>query len=169
MMTYDDRNLQMLFEELSEKNRKKSLRQAFRKAASYVRKTAVRNLKGSGLRTDRDLTKGIRPIVYKEKLGFRVTIGTKRANKNGKGEAGFHTNRRGLKKPVLIWGEEGTTDRYTKTRAFYKKKKGHFTGKMESYGFMRKTKDEVKDEVTNQLHDSIVEKITKTARKYGCK
>ena len=165
---YDDENLQRLFAEMDTKKRLKALKGAFRREANRVRKTAINNLRGS-IRTDRDLERGVRAIVFKRKAGFRVTIGTKKAGKSGK-EYGFHTNRRGQKKPVLIWAEEGTARRHTKTRTsfFVRSRKGHSTGRMKRYGFMLKTLNEVRDRVTDSLHSEVVNSIMKEAKKYGC-
>ncbi|MCM1022413.1 MAG: hypothetical protein NC403_09450 [Muribaculaceae bacterium] len=165
---YDDRELQRLFAELDERHRLRALKGAFRREANQVRKTAINNLRGS-IRSDRDLERGIRAIVFKRKAGFRVTIGTKKAGKSGK-EYGFHTNRRGLKKPVLIWAEAGTEKRYTKTKTkiFRRLRKGHYTGRMKRYGFMRQTLQQVRESVTEGLHNEIVNNITKVAKKYGC-
>ena len=160
MMTYDDRNLQRMFAELDSKHRIKALKGAFRRQASKVRRTAVNNLRGS-IRSQND-PKG---------LESGVTVGTKSANKKtGKGERGFHTNRRGLKKPILIWAEEGTKDRHTKTstKVFARSRKGHSTGRMKRYGFMRKTLNEMRGLITDSLRNEIIQSITRTAKKYGC-
>lgn len=169
-LNYDDANLQRLFAEMDAKQRLKALKGAFRKEANRVRKTALNNLRGS-IRTDKDMEKGVRAIVFKQKAGFRVTIGTKRATKAGGKEYGFHKNRQGLKKPILIWAEEGTEERRTKskTRIFVRIRKGHPTGRMKRYGFMRQTRDEVADSVNDSLHNEIVTSVTKIAEKYGCK
>lgn len=169
-LNYDDANLQRLFAEMDAKQRLKALKGAFRKEANRVRKTALNNLRGS-IRTDKDMEKGVRAIVFKQKAGFRVTIGTKRATKAGGKEYGFHKNRQGLKKPILIWAEEGTEERRTKskTRIFVRSRKGHPTGRMKRYGFMRQTRDEVADSVNDSLHNEIVTSVTKIAEKYGCK
>lgn len=168
---YDDTQLQKLFTEMDVKHRKRALKGAFRKEANQVRRTAINNLRSS-LHSNRDLEKGIRAIVFKKAAGFRVTIGTKKANrKTGKGEKGMHINRQGLKKPVLIWAEGGTEQRKTKTktRVFVRGRRGHNTGRMKRYGFMRKTQTDVRDKVTADLRNEIVESVTKTANKYGCK
>lgn len=169
-LNYDDANLQRLFAEMDAKQRLKALKGAFRKEANRVRKTALNNLRGS-IRADKDMEKGVRAIVFKQKAGFRVTIGTKRATKAGGKEYGFHKNRQGLKKPILIWAEEGTEERRTKskTRIFVRSRKGHPTGRMKRYGFMRQTRDEVADSVNDSLHNEIVTSVTKIAEKYGCK
>lgn len=178
MITFDAEKLGKLLEELEPKRRMQAVKGAFRKTAREVRNTAVSNLRASGLRSggdQRGLEKGIRALVYKRIAGARVTIGTKFANKKtGKGEAGFHSNRKGKKKPVLIWAEGGTEERHTATSKkwgklmMFRKKKGHATGKMRKYGFMEKTKAEVEGKVTDELRKQMEESIIKTAKKYGC-
>ena len=169
---YDDGNLQRLFAELEPKRRAQALRGGFRKAANNVRKKAVANLRSSSIRTDKDLEKGIRSSVFKRKAGFKVTIGTKKAGKNGKGESGMHLNRRGLKKPVLIWAEMGTAQRTTKSsggRRAARYRSAHNTGRMPRYGFMEKTRDQVRDTVTEDTHRQVAENVLRIAKKYGCK
>lgn len=171
---YDDSKLQQLFAELEPKRRLQALRGGFRKEASQVRKTAVNNLRSSGIKSSKVLEKGIRSVVFKRKAGFRVTVGTKRANKKGKGEAGFHTNRRGLKKPILIWAEEGTAERKTKPKQGSRRRaarlrSSHSTGRMKRYGFMEQTLNDVRNKVTNDLHEMVISNVEKIAKKYGCK
>lgn len=169
---YDDRNLQQLFAELEPKRRLQAVKGGFRKEANRVRKTAINNLRSS-IRTDKDLEKGVRAIVFKRKAGFRVTVGTK-AGKNGKGEAGFHTNRQGLKKPILIWAEDGTEERKTKSKQGTRRRAArlrasHRTGRMKRYGFMEQTLSSVRDTVTANIHEMVTENVQKVAKKYGCK
>ena len=168
-LNYDDENLQRLFAEMDAKHRLKALKGAFRREANQVRKTAINNLRGS-IRSDRDLESGVRAVVYKRTAGFRVTIGTKKASKAGGKEYGFHKNRQGLKKPILIWAEEGTEQRKTKTatKVFVRSRKGHSTGRMKRYGSMRQTRDDVGDTVTNNLHNELISSVEKVAKKYGC-
>ena len=169
---YDDRQLQQLFVELEPRRRKQALKGAFRKEANRVRKTAINNLRSSGIRTSRDLEKGIRAVVFKKTAGFRVTIGTKKANKAGKGERGYHLNRQGLKKPILIWAEKGTDSRYTKDgsrKRAARKRSAHYTGRMQRYGFMEQTLDDVRDSVTDDLHREVVNNVERISKKYGCK
>lgn len=170
---YDDRNLQRLFADMEPKRRLQAIKGGFRKEANLVRKIAINNLRNS-IRTDKDLEKGVRAIVFKRKAGFRVTVGTKKANKSGKGEAGFHTNRQGLKKPVLIWAEEGTDERRTKPKQGTRRRASrlrasHRTGRMRRYGFMAQTLRSVRDTVTDNVHKMVTENIEKIAKKYGCK
>ena len=170
---YDDSNLQQLFADLEPKRRLQAIKGGFRKEANRVRKTAINNLRSS-IRTDKDLEKGVRAIVFKRKAGFRVTVGTKKAGKNGKGEAGFHTNRQGLKKPVLIWAEDGTQERRTKPKQGTRRRAArlrasHRTGRMKRYGFMAQTLNSVRDTVTANIHEMVTENVQKVAKTYGCK
>lgn len=170
---YDDKNLQRLFAELEPKRRLQAIKGGFRREANQVRKTAINNLRSS-IQSNKDLEKGVRAIVFKRKAGFRVTIGTKRAGKNGKGEAGFHTNRQGLKKPVLIWAEEGTAERKTKPKQGTRRRAArlrasHRTGRMKRYGFMAQTLTGVRDTVTADIQKMVTENVEQVAKKYGCK
>ncbi len=170
---YDDKNLQRLFAELEPKRRLQAIKGGFRREANQVRKTAINNLRSS-IQSNKDLEKGVRAIVFKRKAGFRVTVGTKRAGKNGKGEAGFHTNRQGLKKPVLIWAEEGTAERKTKPKQGTRRRAArlrasHRTGRMKRYGFMAQTLSSVRDTVTADIHKMVTENVEQVAKKYGCK
>lgn len=166
-LSYDDRNLQRLFAAMEPKQRLRTMRGAFRREANRVRRIAINNLRES-IRTDKDMERGVRAVVFKNKPGFRVTVGTK-TTKRGK-SYGFHRNRRGLEKPVLLWAEDGTQPRYTRTRSkvYTRSRKGHYTGRMRSYRFMARTRDEVKDSVTESLHNELRERIIKDAKKYGC-
>ena len=170
---YNDENLQRLFAELEPKRRLQAIKGGFRKEANQVRKTAINNLRSS-IQSNKDLEKGVRAILFKRKAGFRVTVGTKRAGKNGKGEAGFHTNRQGLKKPILIWAEEGTKERKTKPKQGTRRRAArlrasHRTGRMKRYGFMAQTLNSVRDTVTDNIHKMVTENIEQVAKKYGCK
>lgn len=172
MIQYDDRNLQRLFTELTPKQRLRALKGAFRREANRVRRVAVNNLRSS-IRSDRDLERGVRALVWKRKAGFRVTVGTKQANKKtGKGERGYHVNRRGQKKPVLLWAESGTRLRRSKRATRYPVggswRIGKNRGRMKRYGFMAKTRDQVRDSVTDSLHNEIINNIKRVAKKYGC-
>lgn len=170
-ISYDCRNLQRLFEELTPKRRAQAIKGALRRAANTIRRVAVNNLRSS-LNSNRDLERGVRAIVWKRQAGFRVTVGPKAASrKTGKGERGYHTNRRGLKKPVLMWAEDGTDSRRTKskTRIFTRSRKGHSTGRMKRYGFMARTKSETEANVTSMLHTEIINNVKRVAKKYGCK
>lgn len=188
MLTLDEENLVRLFQELDPKRRAQATKGALRRAANLVKKEAVKNLKsskngkGKNINTASGLQKGIRRLIYRKTMGFRVTVGTARRGKSDKAFIyGYHQGRgyrramaRGVRKgfltsyekPVLIWAEDGTDDRSTKSRG---RKKGHFTGSMPRYGFMERTKVQMKDKVTDLLHKEINYSIQRIAKKYGCR
>lgn len=170
---YDDKQLQQLFAELDPKHRAQALKAGFRREANQVRKTVINNLRSS-VKSNKDLERGVRAIVFKRKAGFRITVGTKRAGKNGKGEAGYHTNRQGLKKPILIWAEEGTDERRTKPkqgtrRRADRRRDAHSTGRMRRYGFMSQTLNDARGTVMQDIHEMVLDNVHKVAQKYGCK
>ena len=163
-VTYDDSQLQRLFREMDPKRRTQALKGGFRKEANLVRKQAVISLRATGIRTDRDLEKGIRAVVFRRKPGFKVTVAARRGNMQGKGEKGMHMTRRGVKKPILVWAEMGTAMRRTKGG----KRASHSTGRMRKYGFMSDTLRQVRPLVTDDLHRMVRENVERIARKYGC-
>ncbi len=153
-----DQSFGSVYKALDLKAQRKAMRSAMRRESNRLRKKAVENLRGSGIGpgTKHNLSKGIRARVYPEKYGagFMVTVKPHKANRRtGQGEASMHTNRQGLKKPVLSWAEEGTDLRRTKTKTkiFTRKRKGHATGRMRRYGFMRKTDNQAEQIVEKNL------------------
>lgn len=183
-LQYDDRNLQKLFAAMDPKQRMKALKGAFRKEANRVRKAAVNNVRAS-IRSNRELEKGVRALVFKRKAGFRITVGTKPGSKKtGKGKAGYYVRQsirkkykddkerlKKYEKPVLMWADIGTAQRRTKsaTRIWTRSRKGHSTGRMKRYAIIAKTQNQVSDSVTDSLHKEVVDSIIRVSKKYGCK
>lgn len=170
-MTYDDSQLQRLFGELEEKRRVQALKGGFRRAANEVRKMAVNNLRRTGICNTGSLEKGIRALVFKRRAGFRVTVGTKRKSKAAVAKMSAEQKAREKKYVSLIWLEDGTAERYTKTgtKIRTRSRRGHYTGRVKRYGFMLRTKGEAERKVTDEIHKDVREYIVKTAKKYGCK
>ncbi len=179
VITYDDHDLQQLWKALSPKRRVQAMRGTMRSQANYVRKVAIGNLRSSGLRTDTDLERGVRAVVFEKKLGFRVTVGTKgrksRSNPSAR-TSGYHKNRRGRELPILIWAEDGTQERRTKRRGFLrgrwrafstKGRKG-YRGRMPRFAFMAKTKQETMATVISGYANAFRSTVEKTALRYGC-
>lgn len=172
VITYDDSNLQKLFAELSEKERLRAIKGAFRREANAVRRKVVLRLPDwtSG---KSDFEEGVRAIVFKKKAGFRVTVGTRGKKQRGGGIHlyGYHTNRRNLTLPILMWAEDGTAERHTRSQSiiYKRKRKGHPTGRMAKYGFVEVTMEETRGQVTGEIHDELRKQVTRIAKKYGCK
>ncbi|MBD5370468.1 MAG: hypothetical protein HDR80_04870 [Bacteroides sp.] len=175
-LIYDDSNLLRLWEELDPKVRLRALRGAFRREASKVRREAIGQIRTS-IRSSRQLEKGVRAMVFKKKAaGFRVTVGTKRANRRtGKGARGYHRNRRGQEIPILVWADAGTVERTARKRHRVPLRTPdrwattRNRGRMRTYGFMRQTLDRTRGQVTEDLRRELADNIIKTAKKYGCK
>lgn len=180
-LVYDDKGLQQLIAELEPKRRLRAIRSGIRKEAKRIQKVAVTNLKGSGLHVTPDMEKGIRALPFKKRAGFRITAKARAARRNGKGEAGMHTNRYGLKKPVLHFAESGTVERKTRgsigllksmltgRKRRKSKRAAHSTGRMKAYPFMGPAIRLMNATSVKNMENLIVEELTKTAKKYGCK
>lgn len=163
---YDDKQLQDLFKQMDVSERLKALKGAFRKQAGKVKAKSVANLRSSGLHTNRTLEKGIRAGIFKKKAGFTVTI-------YPKGQRGLYKSSKSKSRavPVLLFAEGGTKERYTKNRLgiLGHARKGHYAGKMRPYEFQKKTLAQVKEPVTNELHDELIKSVIKVSERYGCK
>lgn len=181
-ITYDDTRLQRLFDAMSPRMRAKAMRGALRKEARRVRQAAVKNLRterarlaGQGGRksaaavrtSNRELEKGIRTVVSKKTLGFRVTVGTARGK-------GFYKSRRftgagSREVPVLIWLEDGTALRVSsRSKIARALGRGKNRGRIPSLRFMEKTRSQESANVTEGIRKATMESVEKTARKYGC-
>jgi len=169
-VTYDDAQLRALFNELSPKAKRTALRGGFRGVANKFRRQVIGNLRTS-IHSGSDLEKGVRALVFKQQLGFRVTVGTQvkrdKATRRVVSTKGFHVNRRGFEKPVLIWAEDGTKDRRT-GRIRGGKRHGAYRGSMRRYAFVDLARRQFGASVMNELKKSLVENTIRTAKRYGC-
>lgn len=163
-----------LLKRMDARQLKGALRKSVRREAAKARKTALASLHSSSLKVRgnrNDLDKGLRTFLYtsRKALGFLVTVKARAANRNGKGEKGMHLNRFGLKKPVLMWAEEGTSDRTTKskTKIYARKRKAHSTGRMPAYGFLEKSQEGMFRQVEEGLVGEIEKAVEEAARKSG--
>lgn len=155
---YDDSQLRKLFAEMTPSQRAKALRGAFRREAADVRKTALANFRSRVKHARQRPTKFVRATVFKRGLGFSVTVRPKRGRNAP------------LEELHAVWLEEGTTTRRTKTatKVWTRKRKSHSTGKVKPRKFMRDTRVQVKDRVTENLKTELRNSVIKTAKKYGC-
>ncbi len=188
MIYYDIENLQNFLNELKPEARKKLFQSGIRRAAEKMRKAAVANLRGSGLKLSAgsSIEKGIKKKLYRKVPGFRITIGSQK-NVGGRKRSGrgysyrygktrsvwtdftLQKTSRGKELPILIWAEGGTDRRFTKRRFFSKKGSGHSTGWMPEFGFMKKTEAEEMPGVSENLKKTIIDTIHRKAKKYGGK
>ena len=160
-----------MFESLGEKQRRTAMRGAFRAAASNVRAGAVKELRSSGLRSNRDVEK-----VYKKALGFKVTVGTKKRRVNYGSKTGrelTEARRKERLRIVPLWAEGGTAERRTTRSGSFcgiswkRKGKGRRTGAMPAFRFMEKAKGTALQTASEDLQRQMVSYVEKTALKYG--
>ena len=169
---YTGKEWTQLIKEMTPKQLRSSLKRTYRAEAKQALVIARRYLHSSGLDVQgnyADWDKGIRSHIYSRGGGFLLTVKARGATRKGTGEKSMHVNRRGIKKPVLMWAEEGTKYRKTKskTKFFVRKRKGHVTGRMKAYGFMEKAAPEMFRSVEEGLSRELGIAVEKVARKCG--
>lgn len=166
-----------VFNALDMKEQRKALKSAMRKEANRVKKEAQQSILGSGLGhgTNTDITAGVRARVYPDTKGLGFMATTK--PRNGKG---FHVNRFGKEKPVLMWAEDGTKSRRTGKRTSFERilsrfgrkskrynRDGAYRGKMKAYHFMESAELQEGNKAEDSLFRALQKNIEKAARKQG--
>lgn len=155
-----------VFEALDPKAHRRALRSAMRREGNNLKRIAVAQIGSSGLGkgSRAKVAKGVRVRTFPDRYGagFMLTV-------KPHGKKGYHKNRQGHEKPVLMWAEDGTRPRYTKskTRFFVRIRKGHFTGRMKAYRFLKRTEDTGTPQVERGLFDTFRQNLDKEARKRG--
>ena len=124
---------------------------------------------------------------YSKGGGFLITVKAHRSNLKGEGEKSMHENRKGFKKPILMWAEEGTnyrqrggkkvrvkhgiygTHRSGKTRYWTEtiRKNGIPTKRMPAYRFLDKATPEMNSTVETDLGKEVGVAVEKVAKKCG--
>lgn len=143
--------------------REKAIRAAERKLTNQARKAAKQKLIATGMKNADKVAKGIRGIVYRDAIGFRLTVGT---SGRKSGANGFYTNRYEKTKPVLLWFEDGTAERKTRYKI------GRMPspkGSIAPVKFMAKTKEEMTPKVTEAFHEALRQSVMRIAKKNGAK
>lgn len=182
-----------LAKELSPRQMRNALKRSYRTEAKKALAVARRKLHKSGLHVEgnkADWDKGIRSHIYSKGGGFMLTVKARRANHNGKGEKSMHQNRKGFKKPILMWAEEGTQKRQAKSKGWHYEQTGswklwarHGTaykprkrkvrygglnrGQMGAYGFLEKATPEMYQVVEADLGVEVGAAVEKVAKKCG--
>ena len=187
---YTGKEWNELAKELTPRQMRSALKRSYRAEAKKALGIARRYLGASGMQVQgnkSDWDKGIRSHIYSKGGGFMITVKAHRANLKGQGEKSMHQNRKGFKKPVLMWAEEGTkprqrggkkvrikhgiygTHRSGKTRYWTEtiRKDGISTGQMGAYGFLDRATPEMFQTVERDLGAEVGIAVEKVARKCG--
>ena len=190
---YTGSEWQYLLKQMDGKEIKKSLRSAIRAEAKKAQKIAQDKLDATDLQVQgntADWKKGIRTYIYNPNraTGVMVTVKARAASrKTGKGEKSMHQNRKGFKKPVLMWAEEGTQPRkrggkrvkadnaHNTAKAQgriggawqYIRKGGIKTGRMKPYRFLERATPEMFQAVEAGLTPEVGRAVENVARKCG--
>lgn len=157
-----------LLQIFSARDIKASLKGAYRKTGNEILKIARQRLMSSGIAHASKLKKGIRLRVYSRGGGFMITV-------KPHGKQGYHVNRFGLEKPVLMWAEEGTKVRYVRheggqkvqTSAGQWRTLGRRRGQMPAYHFLEGVERQGVPVIEREMPQAIEDQVMKRAGKYG--
>ncbi len=186
----DGKDLATLAKELTPRQLRNALKRSYRAEAKKVLGIARKHLHASKLKVKgnkSDWDKGIRSHIYSKGGGFLITVKAHRSNLKGEGEKSMHENRKGFKKPILMWAEEGTnyrqrggkkvrvkhgiygTHRSGKTRYWTEtiRKNGIPTKRMPAYRFLDKATPEMNSTVETDLGKEVGVAVDKVAKKCG--
>lgn len=145
-----------------------ALKGAYRTVGKEVLRIARDRLMQSGMAHASKLKKDIRLRVYPRGGGFMITV-------KPHGKQGYHVNRFGLQKPVLMWAEEGTTVRYVRKGGGQVaqlgdgkwRTLGRRRGQMPAYHFLDGVEAQGAPIIEKDMGTSLEEAVMKRARKMG--
>lgn len=164
-------------------DQQKTLRLAVRKEAKnvlqiakdYVKSTKDGKKNRSLSEATAGIEEGLHHWVYPDKGGSSLIV-----TPVPHGRKGYHINRQGLEKPVLMWAETGTADRRRgpKTEVSYKyvskltgkemrrySRVGAKTGRMPEYGFIEKAEQSAYSGSENRIFDNFEKSLVRKARR----
>lgn len=156
-ITYDDRRLSELYDDLRDIHRKRVLVNAYRKAQRHVLRSVRTVISEEMPGHSRQLVKCAWGRVYtrnRQKLGFRVSVGES-------GKKGLYRQTNGNKIPLLRWLETGTGARKTS--------RGLSRGSLSAHNFIRKGWQRAggAERVNVIIREGMREEVVKMNEKYG--
>ena len=167
---YDDSQLQQMFADLSLKERVKALKSACRRGGNKVKQRAIAAMT---FRHDSSLTRGIRVLIFKNSVGFRVTIGSPKGQKKAARTTtttdiatGKKTSKSSAKdRSYILRFFEASSESERHWRTGSKKS----TGVLGRVPFMESAKETAQGEVNEQIQEEYRQNIIRISEKHGCK
>ena len=165
---YKGKEWDELLNEMNAKDIKRTLRSTYRRIGKLAAQPA-RDALASAIRHGSAMAKDIRVRVWSKGFGFSVTV-----KPHGK-QGYYRRSQDGKEKPVAMWAQEGTTDRYErhggksvfKTADGFKTMKGNWTGKMRGYHFLEASEKQGPAIVEREMFTALEIEAEKRLRKLG--
>lgn len=173
----DAENLVRLIESVDPKIQVRMIKRAYRAEGQRWKKEAINLFSTKNLNNAASIAKsGIRNFITRYgPAGFGLTVRTKKQKfstlKMGDGmklkvrgfkTKGMHTNRRGLDKPLALWFNAGTDDRYKRSTRAY-------TGRIDALGVLAESQDKEFAVSAVNVRKALIESLLKETKKYGAK
>ena len=162
--------------QMTPKNIRNVLRRSYRAVSKRVREIAIASARQKVRASNpADFERGIRAHIYSKGGGFMITVKSRKAGKNGRGEKSMYAGRNYKKTkrrvPVQMWLEDGTEERSTrgKKRILRKRTKGKNRGKVKARGFLAEATPKMYQTATQDLYGEVENAVLKIANKNGIK
>jgi hypothetical protein len=116
-----------VFKALDMKTQRKALKGAVRKESNRLKRVAMEEVMSSdiGKGTKEPLSKSLYSRVFPDRYGLGALVSVRPHGKR----KGYHVNRYGKEKPVLMWAESGTRMRNVGKKVDYFTSRNRYTGK----------------------------------------
>lgn len=165
---YKGKEWNELLQCFNKRDLKAAMKGAYRKTGNEILTIARQRLMSSGIAHASKLKKGIRLRVYPRGGGFMISV-------KPHGKQGYHVNRFGLEKPVLMWAEEGTKVRYVRHGGDQKvqtsvgqwRTLGRRRGQMPAYRFLDGIESQGVPVIEREMPQAIEDQVAKRAGKCG--
>lgn len=172
-----DKPFAEVFKALDLKTQRKTLKSAVRKESNRLKKVAMEEVMSSSLGkgTQQPLTKSLYSRVFPDRYGLGALVSVRPHGKR----KGYHVNRYGKEKPVLMWAESGTRMRnvgkkvdYFTSRSRYTGKKiynyirgGASRGRMQKYEFLKHTDEKAGGQTEEYLFNEFKKNVYRAAER----
>lgn len=153
---YSGREWQELLNAFRGREVRQMVAAAYRAAGRKVAEPARAKLAASGLHNASAMKRNIRVRPFPKGTGFMVTV-------KPHGRTGSHRNRRGLLKPVLLFAEEGTKERYTRRPNPY----GRRHGRLSALHLLEPVERQGAAIIEKELRPAVEQAVWKQAKKLG--
>ena len=168
LLRFKDQTGHDLLRTFDRRELKRTLKDAYRRTGKRIAAIAKRSVEAGGINDAGKLAKGVRVRVYPRGGGFMVTV-------KPHGKTGYIVNRHGKEKPVLMWAEEGTVERFPRnwrkrflvhTDAGFRWV-GRSRGKMPSYHFLKEAEEQGPGIVEEEIGKEIEAATERRAARLG--
>jgi len=165
---YKGKEWDELLRAMSPRDIKRTIKTAYRRVGKQIADIARSDLAGA-IRHGNKMKGNVRVRVYPRGSGFMVTV-------KPHGKQGYYKRSQdGKEKPVAMWAQDGTVERYTRhgnnvyktADGQYFTMKGNYTGRMPRNDFLKRANDQAPAIIENGIRPELENAVYNRAKKLG--